>query len=399
MSVHPNKSKVTGKVISWTVRYRDHTDTQQRALFKGPGAHRRAKEFDAEVSAAKAHGKSTDHLARRGQTLQEVAEQLIATTARDLTHSTRRNDEMAYRLHIYPTLGSRPINSISVMDVQSWYNELREKTSDRTKQPLSDSTVHNTGVTLSKTFDFALRLGLIETNPYSHIIKARTRRKRRPFLTMPQVRRIGELMDEHEPNGLILRFAAFTGLRSGEQAALRIGDVTTMTGAVASRVSVSKQRQNHADADTKTDAGVRHPPLSGPLKQELEDYFATHPHRHDPTAPLWPGRQPGTKGHPAGLDYDRPFDIASLKRYYFKPVLKRLGLEDFSWHDLRHFYATTLVHSRRYSDKQVQEWMGHASYAFTLDRYGHAPEEEIVSMPFDDIYARSNVTPMERRAV
>ncbi|QYG11185.1 tyrosine-type recombinase/integrase [Microbacterium sp. PAMC22086] len=93
------------------------------------------------------------------------------------------------------------------------------------------------------------------------------------------------------------------------------------------------------------------------------------------------------------------FDIASLKRYYFKPVLKRLGLEDFSWHDLRHFYATTLVHSPRYSDKQVQEWMGHASYAFTLDRYGHAPEEEIVSMPFDDIYARSNVTPMERRAV
>lgn len=408
MSVHKNKSRLTGKVISYTVRYRDHNNVQQRALFKGPGAAVEARTFDNEVSSAKARGRSTDVFARRGQTLREVAEQLRATTDRDLTHSTRRNDEMAYRLHIYPDLGERPINSISVMDVQAWYNDLRDKKSTRTKQPLSDSTVHNTGVVLSKTFDFALRLGLIETNPYAHIVKARIRKEKRPFLTSPQVKAIGRLMDEHAPYGLILRFAAYTGLRSGELAALRIADVTDMHGRLAARVTVTKQHKHGEDTRTKTAAGVRRVPIFGVLRGEMEAYLAEHPNRHDPAAQLWPGRMPGTKGDPAGLDYNRPFDVQSMKRYYFKPVLERLKLETLpnstkkvAWHDLRHFFATTLIHSRQYSDKDIQEWLGHESYAFTVDRYGHATEGDVNLDAFGDFLdgQTSNVTPMWRDAV
>jgi len=392
MSVHANKSEVTGKITSYTVRYRDHNGVQQRARFKAaPGARAEAKAFDAEVSAAKAKGNTTDVYARRGQTFAEVAEQLRTTTAHDLSRSTRTSDEIHLRVHILPTFASRPINAITTMEVQAWYNELREKVSERTHERLSASTMHNVGVTLSKTFDFALRLGLMQMNPYAHIVKGRVRKNRRPFLTGVQVAALGRIMDATPPNGLILRFAAYTGLRSAELAALRVGDVTDMRGSVALWVTVTKQTQGGEEVRTKTEAGVRRVPLSGVLRAELENHLAAHPYRHDPTASLWPGRRPGTKGDELGLDYDRPLAIESLKRNSFKPALATLGLTGFAWHDLRHFYATTLIHTRRYSDKQVQEWMGHMSYSFTVDRYGHAPDVDVDMSAFDDYLSDQSV--------
>ena len=41
---------------------------------------------------------------------------------------------------------------------------------------------------------------------------------------------------------------------------------------------------------------------------------------------------------------------------------------------------------------------GHKSYAFTVDRYGHAPEEDTESTPFDDMDSSpSNVAQLEHR--
>lgn len=57
----------------------------------------------------------------------------------------------------------------------------------------------------------------------------------------------------------------------------------------------------------------------------------------------------------------------------FKSVLASAGLHDVRFHDLRHTYA---VNALRAGDdiKTVQGNLGHASAAFTLDRYGHFTE-------------------------
>ena len=55
----------------------------------------------------------------------------------------------------------------------------------------------------------------------------------------------------------------------------------------------------------------------------------------------------------------------------FKPLLKKVGLPDIlRFHDLRHTCATLLL-SRGHHPKLVQELLGHASVAMTLDRYAH----------------------------
>jgi integrase len=64
-----------------------------------------------------------------------------------------------------------------------------------------------------------------------------------------------------------------------------------------------------------------------------------------------------------------------LNRHYitthrFKPLLKRAGLPQIRFHDLRHTCATLLL-SKNVNPKVVSEMLGHATIAITLDTYSH----------------------------
>ena len=50
--------------------------------------------------------------------------------------------------------------------------------------------------------------------------------------------------------------------------------------------------------------------------------------------------------------------------------MKRAGLSRIRFHDLRHTCATLLL-SRNVHPKYVQELLGHANIAITLDTYSH----------------------------
>jgi integrase len=65
-----------------------------------------------------------------------------------------------------------------------------------------------------------------------------------------------------------------------------------------------------------------------------------------------------------------PVDAQNVINRHFKPLLKRAGLPDIRWHDLRHTCATLLL-SRGTHPKLVQHLLGHASISITLDRYSH----------------------------
>jgi integrase len=52
------------------------------------------------------------------------------------------------------------------------------------------------------------------------------------------------------------------------------------------------------------------------------------------------------------------------------PLLKRAGLPHIRFHDLRHTCAT-LLFGKGVHPKFVQELLGHATIAITLDTYSH----------------------------
>jgi integrase len=65
-----------------------------------------------------------------------------------------------------------------------------------------------------------------------------------------------------------------------------------------------------------------------------------------------------------------PINPSNLRQRSFAPLLKRAGLPDMTFHDLRHTCAS-LLFRRNVHLKFVQELLGHASVAITLDTYSH----------------------------
>jgi integrase len=66
----------------------------------------------------------------------------------------------------------------------------------------------------------------------------------------------------------------------------------------------------------------------------------------------------------------KPLDRRYITTHCFKPLLKRAGVPQVRFHDLRHTCATLLL-SKNINPKIVSEMLGHASIAITLDTYSH----------------------------
>lgn len=61
---------------------------------------------------------------------------------------------------------------------------------------------------------------------------------------------------------------------------------------------------------------------------------------------------------------------SNLRQRSFAPLLSRAGLPQITFHDLRHTCAS-LLFSKNVHPKFVQDLLGHASVAITLDTYSH----------------------------
>ncbi|CAA9536013.1 MAG: hypothetical protein AVDCRST_MAG05-4882 [uncultured Rubrobacteraceae bacterium] len=59
----------------------------------------------------------------------------------------------------------------------------------------------------------------------------------------------------------------------------------------------------------------------------------------------------------------KPTNADNLYHRGFKPLLRRAGLSDLTFHPLRHTCATLLV------SKNVSEMLGHAAISQTMDTY------------------------------
>jgi integrase len=67
-------------------------------------------------------------------------------------------------------------------------------------------------------------------------------------------------------------------------------------------------------------------------------------------------------------DTGSPINPSNLRQRSFAPLLKRAGPQHTCFHDLRHTCATLLL-SQGTHPKLVQELLGHATLAMTLDTY------------------------------
>ncbi len=171
----------------------------------------------------------------------------------------------------------------------------------------------------------------------------------------PQRYRSGERRQSGYPEyGLLVRTAAFTGLRAGELVALRQKAIDLRTNRIHVRESASEAHGKLQIVATKT-YEHRSVPVPASLASELAEQIeqlATDDF-------VWQSPQGG------------PFRYGNWFKRHFKPAVARVGLQGGTrFHDLRHSYAAMLI-SKGAHPRSIMERLGHSTISVTLDVYGH----------------------------
>ena len=282
--------------------------------------------------------------------------------------STVSSYEATIRNHIKPGLGAIKLEALTTQDIQEFYNG-RQK-GDETREPLTIKNIH--GV-LHKALEQAMLNGLIRNNPADPCVLPRRPKQKVKPLNEEQITKLIKALKGHKYENLILT-TLFTGLREGEVCGLQWECVNLETGTIlvdkqlqSLRKSVRGNGDKYALVPTKN-GKERHltiaPFVVELLKKEKAKQDANRAYYED----LY---------EESGLVFTdesghRITPQAANRAY--KLVVTDLGKPQVRFHDLRHSYA---VASLRSGDdaKTVQENLGHATAAFTLDVYGHVTEQ------------------------
>lgn len=367
---------------AYEVRWRDAGKFKQRTFT----VKREAERFAFKVENELEDGQSTAALVKNAKTFREVAELMQAAHAHTLKPKTRRDTASAFTIHIYPTFGARRINTITTMDIEAWLADqraaLKPKPKDKPNAPdehYSQSSIRTRYVNLAAVFKYATQLRLIAADPCAPVRIPKVQHDELTFLTAAQVNAVVEHMDAEEPDGLVVQFAAYTGLRAGELMGLRIRDVNLFARQPYVHVQRQAQyepKQGWQYITPKTKNAVRKVPLHPVLVTRLREFVAAHPYGNDPEARLWPGRRRGGRSGGRGtLDYDIQFNLDNFYRKHFLVVLKELRIPAVRWHDLRHFYASACA-SAGIPIERVAKFMGHADISTMYKHYLHLFEDD-----------------------
>lgn len=347
--------------------YEVHWRQQDRKMQRTFTVKRDAERFALKVENDIAEGATTAPLVRRVPTVAQVVEASLEASRPGLKERTHRSYVSIYRNRVLPTFGKRKVTEVTRADVQAWVVAL-------TGEGLAPQTVHHCYVALKKAFRYAQDDRLISYNPCDSIRlpkNADTHDFAPVFLTAAQVEALAQELDSRhgasDPYGLLVRFAAYTGLRAAEITGLRVRDVNLRAGHVEVRQTLQRLDGEWKVGTPKSRRSTREVPiLDNALLAPLREYLFAHPNRANPDALLWPGRMPGTHV----VDYSRVFDVASFRRNYLRPALRALDMPEMRFHDLRHTYASLML-AAGFQPYEVSRWMGHASLVTTDTIYSH----------------------------
>jgi integrase len=154
-------------------------------------------------------------------------------------------------------------------------------------------------------------------------------------------------------------------MRQGELLALRWQDVDLENAVVSIRRSLTRNGGRVVFGEPKTKKSRRSirltlqavEALTAHLKRQLGDMEVLRDRYQD-------------QGLVFATNTGGPINPSNLRRRSFASLLEQAGLPHMRFHDLRHTCATLLL-SRGVHPKFVQELLGHATIAITLDTYSH----------------------------
>jgi len=364
------KRVLKGK-ISWRARYRT------------PSGAERSKSFDRKVDAerflttiesSKIMGCYVDPIQSK-LAVGEWAERWLTHQAH-LKPSTYERYTGILRQHILPKWESAELGKMAHSDIQSWVMAVSLRH--------SPATVRKIHSVLALVLDMSVKDGRLSKNVARGVNLPRIDREERRYLTHAQVEALATKCGkplvvsrhwrlserENETYRLIVLFLVYTGVRFGEMAALRVGSLDLDRRRARIVASVTAVQGRGLVWGTPKTYERREVPIPAFLVTEL----AQQVNRLSDDDLVF-----------AGVRSAGPMRVATFRRGGFNSAAKAIGIPDLHPHELRHT-AASLAIAAGADVKVVQQMLGHASAAMTMDIYGHLFDDRLdeVAAAMDD---------------
>jgi integrase len=271
--------------------------------------------------------------------------------------STFDRYEIAVRVHIKPALGRVKLKKLSPAHVAGFYQ-------DRLAAGSAPASVNKLHVTLRKALDQAVKWHMVPRNVAEAVKAPRPAPPEMRTLSAEETRKLIEVA-RGDKLGALYMLAVHTGMRQGELLALKWQDVDLENAKLSVRRTLTMSNGRILLGELKTKKSRRTIRLTDAAIQALHEHLARQ---------LEGMERLGDAYRDEGLIFasqvGTPINPTNLRRRSFAALLRRANLPKIRFHDLRHTCATLLL-SRNVHPKYVQELLGHANIAITLDTYSH----------------------------
>lgn len=289
-----------------------------------------------------------------GEYLQRWLKDSVRGTVRASTYEVHRH---MIEPHIIPALGRVKLKDLNPVHVRGLYRE-------KLDSGLSAATVRKMHSVLRKALNQAVLDGLIPRNVCEAVTPPKVERKEITPLDKDQANTLLEAAKGDRLEALYV-LAVHTGMREGELLGLKWEDADLERGVLRLRRALVREGGKTVLGDLKTAKSRRSVRLTRAAVEALRGHLERQMEEMERVGSLY---QPG--GLVFATETGTLINPSNLRNRSFKPLLKRAALPDICFHDLRHTCATLLL-SQGTHPKLVQELLGHATIAMTLDTYSH----------------------------
>ncbi len=265
-------------------------------------------------------------------------------------------------MHIVPVLGRYELQKLSAQHLQAFYAK-------KSEEGLSATTINHFHNVLHKALETAVKWNLVARNVCDLVSPPRRKQFEVQPLSLDQVHKLLSVVEGHYMEALF-KLALATGLRRSELMGLKWQDINFGTGVlqvrrILSRVPTKMPGKGYIEAEPKTQKSRRSIVIAPFALEALIQHQERQLEAKLKVGSAWQEHDYvfctsiGTHLNPTRDILDQ-----------LKVLLKKAGLPDMRFHDLRHSAATLLL-SVGVHPKVVQEILGHSQISITMDVYSH----------------------------
>ncbi len=337
----------------WYYRYSITDPVTGKRKQKEVGGFRTRKEAEEAAKKILAEIQNGTYVEPSKITVEEYLYDFVENTLKNEVAPNTYEQRKAYiKNHIAPRIGKIKLFDLSPVQIQKFYNELREK--------YGAGHVQNIGNLLNKALNQAVRWNIISRNPAALVKKPSTSRKNTKIKvwTVDEQKKFLEHVKSESMFYYVLFLLALTsGMRKGELLGLQWSDVDIKQGIISvKRTAVWANKNLYLKDIPKTESSIRTIQLPDQTVKALKKWQLACP--ANSLNLVFPS--PKTNG----ILYPNSLDKA------FQKAVRGAGVPYISFHGLRHTFATTLL-ANNVNPKIVQEMLGHATIKTTMDTYSH----------------------------